>query len=309
MLVLCLQPSVNDQGNTTQKEKVAFFKRISDSFLSDISQENCRLLLIITPLVFSSIFAILNVFEFEKKWLLIIIITIVALIQGFVATLFWYKLKSISSYNNEEIERLQRLNSELVKTLENNSYQRCISVELLAIIDALQEMKTSHNIKAFYTKLLYSIMEMSKTVANVPNENLVFHLYLYDSSQKTVGRVAAICSVKTLQTPEEKAAVPIKKVKNYFYAKCLASRNKTLFYLPDNQAIRGELDFKNTDESIIRQFTQYMAISYYGKGVFKFLVEIISFNGVNIYSDPEIFAEKVVTPFSSVLKLIEIESA
>ena len=298
-----------DKGGSPP-QKSSLLKRISESFLSDLTQERCRRYISINPLIFTSIIAFMNIIDFNGNTLLkSIIIFVIFLIQLFITMLFWYRIKLIDDNQHKEIYMLQTQNAELISSQANGRYQESLCIELLSIVDALQEMKVNYDVKSFYTKLLYSIKQMTQKFANIPNNNLEFHLYLYDTNDQTVKRVAICCSVNSLTTSDETPTTSIKNrdVRRYYYAKCLKDKSKSLFALPTNEAIRRHFFFKDDDESIKRQFSQYIGVTYKGKGALKFLVEIISCNGVVIYDSPEDFRDKVIAPFSSFFKLIEIE--
>lgn len=306
---LMMTDFAQDKGESPS-QKSSLFKRISESFLANLTQDRCRLLISINPLIFTCILAFLNIIS--TNWNIIvrlIIILVILLTQLFITILFWYRIKLTDDNQCKEIAVLRTKNDELINSQANGKYQESLCIELLSIVDALQEMKVNHDVKSFYTKLLYSIKQMTQKFANIPNNNLEFHLYLYDTEGQTVKRVAICCSVNSLSTSDETPTTSImnKAVKRYYYAKCLKDKSKSLFALPNNETIRRHFFFKDDDESIKRQFTQYIGVTYKGKGALKFLVEIISCNGVIIYDGPEDFRDKVIAPFSTFFKLIEIE--
>ena len=289
--------------------KAPRLKRLSEILLVNVSPNKCKQYAGYAQYFFTAAYAILGLIPFGGYWYIKpILIVVIVILQITTSKIFSYRLVSDDNLKDTALNELDAKVAELHEMEKSNHLLKALNNEVLTLIDALMEMKLSCDVKAFYTKVLFAIKEMTKTVSNIPNENLAFHLYVYDTNKGTIKRVAVCNSVQTLETSEEMDAVSIKSVKRYYYAKCIKKDNQILFSLKCNAEIRKYFYFKKADEGIKQQYTQYIATAYRGSGHLKFYVEIISFNGVRMYDSADDFHNKVMAPFSSLFKLIDAES-
>ncbi len=185
MWMVQAEATITDGTSSPSIQRVPFLKRMSVGMLSDVCQEKCKQYSSYVPFVFTALYSILSIVNFGAYPLLKIVpISILVFLQIVANKLFSYRLTTIENQKDMTIDELQANLNGLRLTEKRYAYQKLLCMECLSLIDALNEMKASCDVKAFYTKLLFSIKEMTKYVAEIPNENLAFHLYVYDLCQK-----------------------------------------------------------------------------------------------------------------------------